>query len=476
LIVVAALVVMDLRARQRGDEILQANAAKLESTTVSPSPAAGSDASQQRPAVEPDRVAESADGPVGEWRPQVDTPPSVDNGQHDGAEPQPYQPREQEVSPTPVALSQVAEPAPLEGPAPDRGDPAAEPNPDPAAEAAAQPDNRSDNPPAAPTPDNSDRSPRNEQAQINGAGATFPYPLYQKWFSEFHHQHPQLQINYQSIGSGGGISQLQLRTVDFAASDAPMTDQQLRDTTFRVLHIPTVLGAVVFVYNIPGVEGTVNFTPEALTGIFMGKIVTWKDPAITSANPRLVFPDQQIAVIHRSDPSAATFIVTDYFAKVSDDWRESLGSGASVRWPSGLGGKGNEGVVGIVKQTEGSIGYVDLIYAAGTRLRAGAVRNSRGQFVKATLDSLTAAAASVPVFDDLRESITNAPGLDAYPIASYTWLLVPQQWRDSAKRKGLKDFLFWMVNEGQRAAPAMSYAPLPGNVAEQVRQRISLIR
>ena len=279
------------------------------------------------------------------------------------------------------------------------------------------------------------------QTTLNGAGATFPNPMYSKWFSEYHKLHSDIQINYQPIGSGGGIHQVIVGTVDFGASDMPMTDDQLKEAKFKVLNIPTVLGAVVPAYNIPGVSGEVKFTPEALAGIFLGTIAKWNDKAITSANPGVNFPDKEIIVVHRSDGSGTSFIWTDYLSKVSADWKNQVGSGTSVKWPRGLGGKGNEGVAGSIRQLQGSIGYVELIYAAQNNIAYGSVKNSSGNFLKASLEGVTAAAASAPKMPaDFRVSITNAPGKDAYPISSFTWLLIPAQSKDAAKGKILADF------------------------------------
>ena len=315
------------------------------------------------------------------------------------------------------------------------------------------------------------------QTKLNGAGATFPNPIYSKWFSEYHRIHPDIEINYQSIGSGAGIQQLTTGTVDFGASDRPMTDAQLEAAKQKILHIPTVLGADVVAYNIPGVNGEVKFTPEALAGIFLGHISKWNDKAITSANPGVNFPDKDIVVVHRSDGSGTSFIFTDYLSKVSPDWKSQVGADTSVKWPVGLGGKGNEGVAGFIRQMSGSIGYVELIYAVQNNIPYGSVRNSSGAFVKASLESVTAAAASSPKMPpDFRASITDAPGKDAYPISSFTWLLIPAQSKDAAKGKILADFLAWMVTDGQKMTGALSYAPLPDNVAAKVKDAIKQVK
>jgi phosphate transport system substrate-binding protein len=314
------------------------------------------------------------------------------------------------------------------------------------------------------------------QTTLNGAGATFPYPMYSKWFSEYHKAHPDVQINYQSIGSGGGIRQVLAGTVDFGASDGPMTDEQLSQAKVKILHIPTVLGAVVPAYNIPGVTGEVKFTPEALAGIFLGKITSWNDKAITGPNPGVNFPGQPIVVIHRSDGSGTSYIFTDYLSKVSSDWKSGPGKGTSIKWPVGLGGKGNEGVAGMIRQMEGAIGYVELIYAVQNKITYGSVKNSAGNFIKGSLESVTAAAASVPNMPaDFRVSITNAPGKDAYPISSFTWLLVPTQSKDPAKGKILVDLLNWCETDGQKMTAELSYAPLPENVVAKVKEGIKQI-
>ena len=315
------------------------------------------------------------------------------------------------------------------------------------------------------------------QTTLNGAGATFPYPMYSKWFSEYHKSHPEVQINYQSIGSGGGIRQVLAGTVDFGASDGPMTDEQLAQSKTKILHVPTVLGAVVPAYNIPSVTGEVKFTPQALAGIFLGKITTWNDSAITSANPGVKFPSDPIVVVHRSDGSGTTFIFTDYLSKVSPDWQSQVGKGTSVKWPVGLGGKGNEGVAGMIRQMQGAIGYIELIYAVQNSIPYGTVKNAAGDFVKADLNSVTTAAASVKTMPaDFRVSITNPPGKGAYPISSFTWLLIPAQSKDPAKGKILNDFLNWMVDSGQKMTADLTYAPLPATVASKVKEQIKQIR
>ena len=314
------------------------------------------------------------------------------------------------------------------------------------------------------------------QTTLNAAGATFPYPMYSKWFNEYRKQHPEVQINYQSIGSGGGIRQVIAGTVDFGASDGPMTDEQLSQAKTKILHIPTVLGAVVPAYNIPGVKQELKFSGELLANIFLGKVNNWSDPAIAKLNPGVTFPSQPIVVVHRSDGSGTTFIWTDYLSKVSPEWKSGPNKGTSVKWPVGLGGKGNEGVAGMIRITEGSIGYVELIYAEQNKIAYGSVKNAAGEFVKASLQSTTQAAASVKNMPaDFRVSITNAPGKDAYPIASFTWLLVPVQFKDN-KGGIMKDFLAWMLDSGQSMTQQLTYAPLPKEVSDKVRQTIGQIR
>src|SRR5580692_427481 len=304
------------------------------------------------------------------------------------------------------------------------------------------------------------------QILLNAAGATFPYPIYSKWFDIYHQSHGNVQINYQSIGSGGGIRQLLDKTVDFGASDGPMNDDQLKQATMPILHFPTVLGAAIPAYNVSGVQGDLNFTPEALSGIFLGTVTKWNDPAIASANPGVKLPGDDIVVVHRSDGSGTSYIWTDYLSKVSPAWQTKVGKGTSVNWPVGLGGKGNEGVSALVQQTPGSVGYVELIYAVQNKIPYGKVKNSSGAFIKADLAGVSAAAAAMAktMPDDFRVSITNPAGKDAYPISSFTWLLIPAKISDTAKRDVVKDFLKWMMTDGQNACEALSYAKLPKEV------------
>jgi phosphate transport system substrate-binding protein len=317
------------------------------------------------------------------------------------------------------------------------------------------------------------------QVLLNAAGATFPYPMYSKWFDVYHQAHPNVQINYQSIGSGGGIRQLLDKTVDFGASDGPMTDEQLKQASVPILHFPTVLGADVPSYNLAGVTAELNFTAEALGGIFLGKITKWNDPAIASANPGVKLPSEDIVVVHRSDGSGTTYIWTDYLSKISPEWQQKVGKATSVNWPVGLGGKGNEGVAGLIQQTPNSLGYIELIYAIQNHIAYGRVKNAAGAFVKADLASVSAAAAAVAksMPDDFRVSITNPEGNKAaYPIASFTWLLIPSKFTDTAKRDVVKDFLKWMMTDGQSSCEALSYAKLPKEVVAKEMKAIAQIQ
>jgi phosphate transport system substrate-binding protein len=316
------------------------------------------------------------------------------------------------------------------------------------------------------------------QVLLNAAGATFPYPIYSKWFDQYHQAHGNVQINYQSIGSGGGIRQLLDKTVDFGASDGPMSDDQLKQASVKILHFPTVLGAAVPSYNVPGIQGDINFTPEALSGIYLGKISKWNDPAIASANPGMKLPSSDIVVVHRSDGSGTTYIWTDYLSKVNPEWQSKVGKATSVNWPVGLGGKGNEGVSSLIEQTPGAIGYVELIYAIQNKMAYGKVRNITGAYVKADLMSVSAAAAATAktMPDDFRVSITNAEGKGVYPISSFTWLLVPAKFNDAAKRDVVKDFLKWMMTDGQNSVEALAYAKLPKDVVAKEMKAIALIQ
>ncbi len=314
--------------------------------------------------------------------------------------------------------------------------------------------------------------------QITAAGATFPAPIYQKWFGEYHKLHPDVQINYQSIGSGAGIQQLTSGTVDFGASDMPMTEEQMGRLKVHVLHFPTVLGAVVPTYNIPGVTGDLKFSGEALANIYLGKIKKWNDPALVKDNPGVRLPGEDIVVVHRSDGSGTSFIWTDFLSKASPEWKSRVGANTSVSWPVGLGGKGNEGVAGTVKQTPNSIGYVELIYAIQNKMPYGSVKNQAGTYVKASLEAVSAAAAGAAkeMPADFRVSITNAPGKSAYPISSFTWMLIPSQIPDANKGKAIKAFLQWMLADGQKMTEALAYAPLPKEVVAKETKQIAQIK
>jgi phosphate transport system substrate-binding protein len=313
---------------------------------------------------------------------------------------------------------------------------------------------------------------------LNATGATFPAPIYQKWFETYHTAHPDVQVNYQPLGSGAGIAQLTAGTVDFGASDMPLTDDMLSKIKGKVFHFPTVIGAVVPTYNIPGVSADLNFTQKAIAGIYMGTITKWNDPEITKANPGVKLPGDDIVVVHRSDGSGTSFIFTDFLSKVSPDWKSKIGASASPSWPVGLGGKGNDGVMGLVKQTPDSLGYVELIYALSQKIPYGSVQNAAGKFLKADLAGVTAAAAGAAktMPDDFRVSITNAPGPTAYPISSFTWLLIPAQFPDAAKRDAVKAFLGWMLTDGQSFNESLSYAKLPAAVVAKEKKQISMIQ
>jgi phosphate transport system substrate-binding protein len=316
------------------------------------------------------------------------------------------------------------------------------------------------------------------QAMLNAAGATFPAPIYTKWFDVYHTAHPNVQVNYQALGSGAGIAQLTAGTVDFGASDGPMTDDQLSKAKVKILHFPTVLGAVAPTYNIPGVTADLNFTQKALAGIYLGTITKWNDPEIAKANPGVKLPVDDIVVVHRSDGSGTTYIWTDFLSKASPDWKTKVGLATSVNWPVGIGGKGSDGVAGLVKQTPDSIGYIELIYALQNHIAYGAVQNAAGKFLKADLAGVTAAASASAkdIPDDFRVSITNAPGPAAYPISSFTWLLVPAQISDAAKREAIKGFLTWMLADGQSYNEGLSYAKLPPPVVAKEKKAIAMIQ
>ena len=315
-----------------------------------------------------------------------------------------------------------------------------------------------------------------QPVQINGAGATFPNPIYSKWFDEYQKTHTNVRINYQSIGSGGGIKQLSAQTVFFGASDMPMTDEQLKTAPGPILHFPTVAGGVVPIYNVEGVMQPLRFTGGVLADIYLGKIKKWNDAAIAKINPGVKLPVADIAVVHRSDGSGTTFIWCDFLSKVSAEYKQKIGASTSVNWPAGVGAKGNEGVSGLVKQTPGAIGYVELIYATHNNISFGSVQNKAGQFVAASLQSVTAAAAGVTMPDDFRVSITNAPGKGVYPISSFTWILLYENAKDKAQAKTMVDFMKWALTDGQKFAGEMGYAPIPKNVVDMELKALATIK
>jgi phosphate transport system substrate-binding protein len=313
------------------------------------------------------------------------------------------------------------------------------------------------------------------QMMLNGAGATFPYPIYSKWFDEYAKVDPSVRFNYQSIGSGGGQKQILAQTVDFGASDGPMSDDNLAKAPGKLLHIPTVAGADVVAYNLPG-NPALKLDADAIAGIFLGQIKKWNDSKITVLNPGVTLPDQEIVVVHRSDGSGTTYIWTDYLSKISPEWKSKVGTNTSVNWPTGIGGKGNEGVAGQIKQTPGALGYVELIYAIQNKMPYAEVKNSAGKFVKPSIESITAALATADIPDDFRFSITNAPGPNAYPICGATWLLVYEQQKDAAKGKKLVEFLKWATKDGEKMAKDLQYAPLPDTLQQRVLKRIDEIK
>jgi|SRR5690349_275840 len=311
--------------------------------------------------------------------------------------------------------------------------------------------------------------------RLQGAGATFPNPLYQKWIHEFSAANASIQIDYQSIGSGGGIKQLQAQTVDFGASDAPMTDDELKASPSAVVHIPTVLGAVVVIYNLQGVSKPLRFSPDVVADIFLGKITKWNDARIKADNPDASLPAADISTVHRAESSGTTFVFTDYLSKVSAEWKEKVGANKSPKWIGGIGGKGNEGVTGQVKQTPNTIGYVELAYAVQNKLPAGLIKNKAGNFIDPTIDAVTAAAAGAIATtpNDLRVSITNADGATAYPISSYTYILAYQDQKDATKGKAVVDFLWWGIHDGQKFARDLQYAPLPDEIVKRTEAKIN---
>ncbi len=314
--------------------------------------------------------------------------------------------------------------------------------------------------------------------QINGAGATFPNPIYSKWFDEYGKLHPNVRINYQPIGSGGGIRQVTAQTVFFGATDGPMTEEQILAAPGKILHLPTVLGADVPIYNLPGVSGELKFTGAVLADIFLGKITKWNDAALVKLNPAAKLPATDITVVHRSDGSGTTYIWVDFLAKTSPEWKKKVGVATSVNWPTGVGGKGNEGVTGLVRQVPGSIGYVELIYALQNKVAYGSVQNLAGEFVRASVQSVTAAAAAAATKmpADFRVSITNAEGKGAYPISSFTWLLLYENPKDKAQSKAMVDFVKWALGDGQKFAAALGYAPLPPEVVKMELAALAKVR
>jgi phosphate transport system substrate-binding protein len=317
-----------------------------------------------------------------------------------------------------------------------------------------------------------------QTTQINGAGATFPYPIYSKWFAEYNKLHPNVEINYQSLGSGAGIRQLSSRTVFFGASDQPMTPEQMQSAPGRILHFPTVLGAVVPAYNLPGVTAELKFSGTVLADIVLGKITKWNDPAIAKVNAGVNLPTSDITFVHRSDGSGTTYIWVDYLSKISPEFKKTVGVSSSVKWPVGVGGKGNEGVAGLVSQTPGSLGYVELVYALQNKIAFGSVQNSAGKFVRASIEATTAAAAAAAAAmpEDFRVSITNPPGDAAYPIASFTWLLLYENAQDKAQAKIMVDFLKWALTDGQKFASELGYAPVPKNIVELEMKALTKVK
>src|SRR4051812_5163687 len=317
-----------------------------------------------------------------------------------------------------------------------------------------------------------------QTVQINGAGATFPSPIYTKWFDQYHKIHPNAEINYQPIGSGGGIRQLSAGTVFFGASDGPMTNDQILAAGFRIVHLPTVLGGVVPIYNVPEVKAELRFPGKVLADIYLGKITRWNDPAIRAANPGVNLPGSEITVVHRSDGSGTSYIWCDYLSKVSPEYRKTVGVATSVNWPAGVGAKGNEGVAGLVKQTPSSIGYVELVFALQNKMSYGAVQSLAGEFVRASTATVTNAAAEAVknMPKDFRVSITNAPGHNVYPISSFTWLLLQQSPRDVARSRTMADFMRWALTDGQQFAPQLGYAPLPKEVVALEMEALKKVR
>jgi phosphate transport system substrate-binding protein len=317
----------------------------------------------------------------------------------------------------------------------------------------------------------------NGNVTLQGAGATFPNPLYQKWLSEYGKSHANVRIDYQSLGSGAGIKQLKEQTVDFGASDAPLKDDDIKSFSGAVVHIPTVLGAVVITYNLAGTTQPLRFSPDVIADVFLGKIKKWNDPRIAADNPGVTLPANDITVVHRSDSSGTSAVFTDYLSKISPEWREKVGAGVSPSWPTGIGGKGNEGVTGQVKNTPNTIGYVELVYAVQNRLPVAHIKNQSGSYIEPTIDAVTAAAAAFVAGtpEDLRVSITNAPGAQSYPISSYTYILVYKDQKDAARGKALVDFLWWGIHEGEAFAKELQYAPLPAEIVTRAEAKVKSI-
>lgn len=315
-----------------------------------------------------------------------------------------------------------------------------------------------------------------DSVSLNGAGATFPYPLYSKWMAEYNRQHPNVKINYQSIGSGGGIRQIIAGTVDFGATDAAMKADEAKKAPSKLVHIPTTIGAVAITYNLPEVKQQLKLTPEAVEGIFLGKISKWNDPKIADVNEGAKLPDTKITVVYRSDGSGTTAVFTDYLASVSSTWKSEVGVGKSVKWPTGLGAKGNEGVTGQVKTTPGAIGYVELAYALQNKMPVVALKNQKGEYVEPKIPAITAAAKGTDMPDSLHASIVNAAGEGAYPIAAYTYILVYENMSEVQKAKALAEFLWWAVHDGQKFSEDLHYAPLPAKVVAKVEKQLKELK
>jgi phosphate transport system substrate-binding protein len=315
-----------------------------------------------------------------------------------------------------------------------------------------------------------------KEVSLNGAGATFPFPLYSKWMAEYNKLHPEVRINYQSIGSGGGIRQITAGTVDFGASDAPMTEEEEKKAPGKLVHIPTTIGAVAVSYNLPGVTAPLKLAEDVVVDIFRGKIKKWNDPRIAATNEGVKLPDQDIAVVHRSDGSGTTAVFTGYLASVSPEWKAEVGEGKSVKWPTGLGAKGNEGVTGQVKTTPGAVGYIELAYAKQNKLPMAAIKNRAGEFMEPKLEAVTAAGANATMPDTLHVSLWNQPGAGVYPIAAYTYLLVYEEAKDPTKGDALAKFAWWAIHDGQKFAAELEYAPLPESVIKKIEERLKQLK